>query len=55
MLNALTVLAAISLSAAEGEHGDPVVSPYVVGAGALALLLLLLLAVVSFGGGREHS
>ena len=49
MLNALTVLAA------EADHGDPVVSPYVVGAGALALLLLLLLAVVSFGGGREHS
>jgi uncharacterized protein (DUF2062 family) len=49
MLNALTVLAA------EAEHGDPVVSPYVVGAVVLALLLLLLLAVVSFGGGREHS
>jgi uncharacterized protein (DUF2062 family) len=49
MLNTLTVLAA------EAEHGDPVVSPYVVGAIALALLLALLLAVVSFGGGREHS
>ena len=49
MLNTLTVLAA------EAEHGDPVVSPYAVGAIALALLLVLLLAVVSFGGGREHS
>jgi hypothetical protein len=49
MLNSLTVLAA------EAEHGDPVVSPYVVGGIALALLLVLLLAVVSFGGGREHS
>ena len=49
MLNTLTVLAA------EAEHGDPVVSPYVVGAIALALLLVLLLAVISFGGGREHS
>jgi hypothetical protein len=49
MLNSLTVLAA------EAEHGDPVVSPFVVGGIALALLLVLLLAVVSFGGGREHS
>ena len=55
MLNASTVLAATSLSVAEGEHGDPVVSPYVVGAVVLALLVLLLMAVVSFGGGREHS
>ena len=49
MLNTLIVLAA------EAELGDPVVSPYVVGGTALGLLLLLLLAVVSFGGGREHS
>jgi hypothetical protein len=49
MLNSLIVLAA------EAEHGDPVVSPYVVGGIALGLLLVLLLAVVSFGGGREHS
>ncbi|MCW2736430.1 hypothetical protein [Nocardioides sp.] len=49
MLSALTVLAA------EAEHGEPVVHPYVVGAIALALLLLLVLAVISFGGGREHS
>ena len=49
MLNSLIVLAA------EAEHGDPVVDPYVVGAIALGLLLALLAAVVSFGGGREHS
>jgi uncharacterized protein (DUF2062 family) len=49
MLNSLIVLAA------EAEHGDPVVSPYVVGAIALGLLMALLAAVVSFGGGREHS
>ena len=49
MLNSLTVLAA------EAEHGDPAVSPYLVGGITLVLLLVLLLAVVSFGGGREHS
>jgi hypothetical protein len=49
MLSALTVLAA------EAGTGDPAVHPYVVGAIALSLLLVLVLAVVSFGGGREHS
>jgi hypothetical protein len=49
MLNSLTVLAA------EAEHSEAAISPYVVGAVALALLLVLLVAVVSFGGGREHS
>jgi|APDOM4702015023_1054809.scaffolds.fasta_scaffold566792_1 hypothetical protein len=53
-LSALTVLAA-SVSAAEAEHGDPVIHPYFVGGIALGLLLLLVLAVISFGGGREHS
>ncbi len=46
---------AITLAAETSEHGDPVVSPYVIGAIALGLLLLVLTAVVSFGGGREHS
>jgi hypothetical protein len=45
----------IIVLAAEAEHGDAVVSPYVVGGVALGLLLVLLAAVVSFGGGREHS
>jgi hypothetical protein len=49
MLNTLIVLAA-----AEAES-EPAVSPYAIGAIALGLLLVLLLAVVSFGGGREHS
>ena len=49
------MLSSLIVMAAEAEHGDPVVSPYVVGAIALGLLLLLLVAVVSFGGGREHS
>jgi hypothetical protein len=55
MLSVLTVLAATALSAAEDEPGDLTVHPYVIGGIALALLLVLLLAVVSFGGGREHS
>ena len=49
------MLSTLIVMAAEAEHGDPVVSPYVVGGAALVLLLLLLAAVVSFGGGREHS
>jgi uncharacterized protein (DUF2062 family) len=46
---------AITLAAETSEHGDPAVHPYVIGAIALALLMGLLAAVVSFGGGREHS
>ena len=46
---------AITLAAESSEHGDPVVHPYVIGAIALGILLVLLAAVVSFGGGREHS
>ena len=48
MLSALSVLAA-------AEHGEPAISPLAVGVIALVILLGLLLAVVSFGGGREHS
>jgi len=47
-LNALTILAAET-------NGEPAVHPYVVGAIALGILLSLLLALVTFGGGREHS
>jgi uncharacterized protein (DUF2062 family) len=46
---------AITLAAESSEGGDPVLHPYVVGAIALGILVLLLAAVVSFGGGREHS
>ena len=41
--------------AAESSHGEPAVHPYVIGAIALAILLGMLLALISFGGGREHS
>ena len=54
MLSALTVLAA-AVSVVEAEHGEPAVPAYAVGGIALALLLVLVLAVISFGGGREHS
>ena len=46
---------AILLAAETSEHGEPAVHPYVIGAIAFGLLLVLLAAVVSFGGGREHS
>jgi hypothetical protein len=38
------------------EHSEaPAVSPYLVGAIALAILLVLLLALTTFGKGRDHS
>ena len=46
---------AILLAAETSERGEPAVHPYVIGALAFGLLLVLLAAVVSFGGGREHS
>ena len=49
------MLSTVITLAAEAEHGDPVLHPYTVGGIALGLLLLLLVAVISFGGGREHS
>jgi hypothetical protein len=49
------MLSTVITLAAEAEHGDPVVNPYVVGGITLGLLLVLLVAVISFGGGREHS
>jgi hypothetical protein len=48
--NSLVVLAAES-----GAHEEGGVNPWVVGVGAFALLALLLIALVSFGGGRDHS
>lgn len=44
----------LTLLAAEASD-EPAVHPYVIGVIALGVLLLLLFAVVSFGGGREHS
>ena len=50
------MLSTVTLLAAEtAEHGEPAIHPYWIGAIALGLLLALLMAVVSFGGGREHS
>ena len=46
---------AITLAAETSEHSEPAVHPYVIGAIALSILLLMLLALVTFGGGREHS
>ena len=48
------MLSTVITLAAEAE-AEPAINPYAVGGIALALLLVLLLAVVSFGGGREHS
>ncbi len=50
-------LSALTLHAAETveSHGEPAVSPYLIGAVALGILLFLLLVLISFGGGREHS
>ena len=48
------MLSTVITLAAEAES-ESAVNPYVVGGVTLAILLVLLLAVVSFGGGREHS
>ena len=50
-------LSALTIQAAEiaESHGEPAVSPYVIGAIALGILLALLLALITFGGGREHT
>jgi hypothetical protein len=50
MAHTLTILTAES---ATGESGG--LNPWAVGIAILLVLLVLLLAVVSFGGGREHS
>ncbi|MCW2832678.1 MAG: hypothetical protein JWN68_631 [Nocardioides sp.] len=47
-------LSALIIAAAESQ-GEPAIHPYAVGGIALAILLGLLLALVTFGGGREHS
>jgi len=50
------MLSTVTLFAAEtAENGEPAINPYWIGVIALGLLMALLLAVVSFGGGREHS
>ncbi len=51
MINALVVLS----EAAEHGAENGGTSPYLVGGLALGILLAALLALVSFGGGRDHS
>ncbi len=46
-LNALTLLAA--------ESSESTISPYLVGGIVLVFMMSLLLALMSVGGGREHS
>ena len=46
---------ALTLTQAAEEGGEPAVSPWFVGGGALGILLLMLIILVAFGGGREHS
>jgi len=48
--NSLVVLAAES-----GAHEEGGVNPWFVGVGIFAVLALMLLALISFGGGRDHS
>ncbi len=50
----LSALNTVSTIAAE-TSGEQTINPWVVGAISLAILLGLMLALVSFGGGREHS
>ena len=45
----------ITLAAESGSHESAGATPCLVGGTALVLLLALLFAVVTFGGGREHS
>jgi hypothetical protein len=47
-------LSSLIIVAAE-SHGEPAIHPYAVGGLALGILLALLLALVTFGGGREHT
>ncbi|GAB2883259.1 hypothetical protein [Nocardioides pacificus] len=49
-LSDLTLLAAES-----SEHGDPAVSPYVIGLITFLILMAMLLGLLAFGAGREHS
>ena len=49
----MTLTSLVHLAAeSAGEEG---VNPWIVGVGAFAILAALLLALISFGGGRDHS
>ena len=49
----VTTLAVHLTESASSEHSE--VNPWLIGAIALAILLAALLAVVSIGGGRDHT
>ena len=51
---ALVLTLAVHLSETASSEGGEV-SPYLVGAIALGILLAVLVAVVSIGGGRDHT
>ena len=51
---ALVLNLAVHLSESASSEGGEV-SPYLIGAIALGILLAALLAVVSIGGGRDHT
>ena len=41
--------------ATEAPHSEPLIHPYLIGAGTLVILLVLLVGLMAFGKGREHS
>ncbi len=49
MINTLVSLAE------EAHHAEGGVNPWLVGAVTFGILVAMLLALVSFGGGRDHS
>ena len=50
----LNLITTAVVTAAEETH-EQVINPWIVGAIAFGILMFLLIALVSFGGGREHS
>ncbi|CAN5602365.1 hypothetical protein BH11ACT8_BH11ACT8_13080 [soil metagenome] len=50
----LSMITVAALQAAEETHKQTI-HPWIVGVIALGILLSLLLALVTFGGGRDHT
>jgi hypothetical protein len=51
----MALVANLAVHLAESSSGGGEVNPYLIGGIALAILLAALLAVVSIGGGRDHT
>jgi hypothetical protein len=51
----MALVANLAVHLAESSSSEGGVNPYVIGGVALLILLAALLAVVSIGGGREHT